>query len=358
MDAASWALPSNGIAGQIRRGWNPLMRIGRMGVRMAVALGALGVASVAALALPRRGTPRTAAPRSDPPMGAGAADAGRPATGDPSRAAQTRGGAPPAPREGLPLDFLLLVLALSIPFWLLGGGRLPIPVRLPVSALIFVNPVIAASIVTYRRHGPSGLRALFRRAADYRRVRDKRWYLPALLLYPLIMVLSYGVMRLARRPLPEPRIAWQTAPLYLLAFLVAGAAEELGWTGYATDPMQRRWGALRTGVVLGLAWSVFHLVPDIQNRQPVGWIVWQRLNTVAFRILIVWVYNNAGRSVFVATLFHAVNNVSWALFPNAGSHYDPLVTFMVTLPVVGFVVAGWDPETLTRFRLARTRRRR
>jgi len=323
-----------------------------MGAGMVVAL---SVALMAALVLSRRGARRAATtPQPVPSMAASAGDRGHAAADDPSGAARQRGGARLAPPDELPLDYLVFVFVLSIPFWLLGGGRLPIPVRLPVSALTFVNPLIAASIVTYQRHGLSGLRALLWRVADHRRMRDKRWYLPVVLLYPLVMVLSYGAIRLARRPLPEPRIPWPMVPVYLLTFLIAGAAEELGWTGYATDPMQRRWGALKAGLVLGLVWSAFHLVPDVQNRQTAGWILWHRLSTVAFRILIVWVYNNAGRSVLAAIVFHAVNNVSWALFPNAGSYYDPLVTFMVTLPVVGFVVAGWDPETLTRFRLGRS----
>lgn len=47
-----------------------------------------------------------------------------------------------------PLKFFVLVFALSVPFWLLGavtGGQLS--PDLPVSALIFVCPVIAASIL-------------------------------------------------------------------------------------------------------------------------------------------------------------------------------------------------------------------
>jgi len=93
-------------------------------------------------------------------------------------------------------------------------------------------------------------------------------------------------------------------------FLITGIGEELGWMGYAIDPMQNRWGALKASIILGLVWSLFHFIPDLQNRQTADWILWHRLRTVAFRILIVWVYNNTGKSVFSAILFHAVNNLS------------------------------------------------
>ena len=42
------------------------------------------------------------------------------------------------------MDYFLLVFLLSIPFWIVGGEKLPLPMNLPVSALIFINPAIAA----------------------------------------------------------------------------------------------------------------------------------------------------------------------------------------------------------------------
>jgi hypothetical protein len=53
-----------------------------------------------------------------------------------------------------------------------SGGLLPkrLPFDLPVSALIAVNPCIAASILTYRGHGWEGAKALLRRAVEFRRI--------------------------------------------------------------------------------------------------------------------------------------------------------------------------------------------
>jgi len=42
------------------------------------------------------------------------------------------------------------------------------------------------------------------------------------------------------------------------------------------------------------------------------------------RIVIVWLYNNAGKSLFAAILFHALINVIRSLtYPTVGSDYDP-----------------------------------
>jgi len=48
----------------------------------------------------------------------------------------------------------------------------------------------------------------------------------------------------------------------------------------------------------------------------------QCLFTVAPRVLLVWIYNNTGKSVFAETVCHAMSNVRIFL-PNYGSYYDP-----------------------------------
>jgi uncharacterized protein len=254
----------------------------------------------------------------------------------------------------LPLDFFGLVLVLMIPFWLFGGNKLPIPMDLPVSALGFVTPLLVAVILSYRRGGSDGVKTLFRKVWEYPRNKSKVWYLPILLFNPVIMVLSYAVMRLAGLPLPDPQIPWFMTPVFFLLFFMAAIGEELGWMGYAFDPMQDRWGALKASLILGLAWGLFHLIPDIQNGHAANWILWQRLGTVATRVLIVWLYNNTGKSVLAAILFHAMSNVSWVLFPNYGSHYDPFITSMIIFLVAGIVIFAWGPKTLAHYRFARS----
>jgi membrane protease YdiL (CAAX protease family) len=258
-----------------------------------------------------------------------------------------------ASRENLSLDYFGLVLVLTIPFWLFGGAKLPIPVDLPVSALASFNPLIAALILAYRRDGSRGSKALLRKALDYKKIKHKIWYLPILFLNPMIVILSYAVMRLVELPLPNPQIPWLMAPVFFLAFFIAAIGEELGWMGYAFDPMQDRWGALKASLVLGLVWALFHLIPDVQNGRTANWILWYRLGTVATRVLIVWLYNNTGKSVFATILFHAMDNLSWVLFPNYGSHYNPFITSMITFLVTGIALFGWGSKTLARFRLAR-----
>jgi membrane protease YdiL (CAAX protease family) len=157
-------------------------------------------------------------------------------------------------------------------------------------------------------------------------------------------------MRWADMPVPAPDISIPAALALLLAFLVAGLGEELGWSGYAIDPLQERYGALAAAVLLGLNWAAWHIVPLLQAHRAPAWIAWWSLATVGLRIVTVWLYNNTGKSVFAAALFHAMCNVSWQLFPIQGSHYDPRFVGPIVAIAAAIVAFLWGPATLAHCR--------
>ena len=261
--------------------------------------------------------------------------------------------------RGSPLKFFLLVFALAIPFWLIGamaGRGLPLPMNLPLSALQAFCPLVAALILVYREDGLGGAKRLLKRIFDYKKIEPKIWYVPIIFLLPFIYLMSFGVVRLML-PLPdEPQIPYLTIPILLVVFFIAAAGEEAGWMGYAVDPMQDRWSALTTGIILGSVWGILHVVPDLQANHSLAWIVWQHgVYAVALRILIVWLYNNTAKSVFAAILVHDTDNVSWSLFPNYGSHYDPAITGAITAIAAVIVTFMWGSKTLARYRYAGSR---
>ena len=257
-------------------------------------------------------------------------------------------------RRRSPLKFFLLVFALSIPFWLIGAvtGIELLP-GLPVAALMFVCPVTAALILVYRENKTAGLTALLKRSFDYKRIRAKVWYAPILFLMPSVMVLSYGLMRLMGSPLLVPQFPVLVALGMLVAFFIAALGEELGWSGYAIDPMQDRWDALQASILLGLVWAVWHIVPLVQAHRSPAWIAWWSLGTVAARIIMVWLYNNTGKSVFGVALFHAISNVCWQLFPIHGSYFDPRLNGLIMALVAAIVTVVWGHRTLARYSRSR-----
>lgn len=249
--------------------------------------------------------------------------------------------------ERSPLSFVLLVFALSVPLWLLGWKyRMEILPGLPLGAIMVVAPLAAAVILVARRGGRAAVAAHLAKSFDASRIAPKYWYLPILLLQPAVAVASYGSMRALHMPLPPPQLSLTAGVLLFALFFVGALCEESGWSGYLIDPLQERWGALRASLVLGAIWAVWHWLPLLQVGRAWDWIAWWTLGTVAARVLHTWLYNNTGKSVFGAILFHAMTNVSWQLFPNNGSHYDPRIAGCLVAIVAVCVVLRWGPRTL------------
>ena len=260
------------------------------------------------------------------------------------------------PKDEYLFGYFGWVVALSVPFWVAGYviSQLPqIPVKLPVSALMAVLPASVAVAFVYRDAGVNGARTLLARAIDYARVPNPVWIFVAIAFMPGVLAGAYLLMRLTGQPLPEPVIALQMLPPFLVVFFIAGVAEELGWQAYAYDRLERRMPALQAALVLGLVWTGWHIIPYFQTGHDALWVFWHSLVTVLLRIVTVWLYVNAGRSAFVAALFHAMCNVGYFLFPNFGSHYDPGATFAVLFTATVVIVLLWGPSSLRRFRLQR-----
>ena len=249
--------------------------------------------------------------------------------------------------------FFLLVFAFSIPFWLIGGATdLQLMPGLSISALMGFCPMVAALILVYQHDGASGARAMLKRAFDFKRIKSKRWLVPVLLLMPAVSLVVYGLMRLMGMPLPAVQLQLFPALLMFIAFFVGGLGEELGWSGYALDPMQARWGALGASVLLGLVGILWHLTPLLLMGRPPTWIAWWCLYALTFRIFTVWLYNNTGKSVFAAALFHATVNFAYMLFPVYGSHFDIRLAGLAMASAALVVVMVWGLKTLSGYKNA------
>lgn len=244
-----------------------------------------------------------------------------------------------------PWLFFGLTYLLAVPFWLLGAATgLEMLPKLPIAALMAVCPVLAALILAAKE---GRARALLGRALDARRIPNLAWWAAAALLVPAMRVVEFFAMRLAGTPVPAPQID-PVSVVGLAAFFMVGAfAEELGWSGYALEPLQDRWGALRASLVLGAVWAVIHFIPLAQAHRSVAWIAWWTLGTLATRVIMVWLFNGSGGSVFAVSLYHMVQNLTWQLYPVQGSYEDPAASGPI------FAAAALLIVLVTRGRLAR-----
>jgi uncharacterized protein len=251
----------------------------------------------------------------------------------------------PAPHTiGSPWRFFLFVFVLSIPFYVLGatGARLSSLPQLPASALMAFVPMVGASILVFCQRDTSGTVAWYRDLRNLHWHGHAVWYLTAFLIMPAVCIAEFAILRLTGSTVPIPQFAFGDAMFMFAAFFIAAIGEEVGWQGYAYPALRKRMSILVSAIMLGLVWALWHVIPFVQLGRSTDWILWHSLSAVALRIIIVWLFENTGGSMIVAVLFHAMINLSWALFPVAGSFYDPLVTFIILSIASGLIAIRWS----------------
>lgn len=107
-----------------------------------------------------------------------------------------------------PFKFFLLVFILSIPFWILGATTRDLtkilPIKLPISALMTFCHLLATAILVYKERKVEGIKELLKLSFDFKKIKDRKWYVPIFLLMPTIAVLSYWYLKITGALLPEP----------------------------------------------------------------------------------------------------------------------------------------------------------
>lgn len=177
------------------------------------------------------------------------------------------------------------------------------------------------------------------------------WIIPVLLLAPLIDVVTYAALHLAGHG-GEPHASLLALPVLIPIVFMLAIGEEAGWTGYVTDPLQGRFGALVASVIVAIPWWLAHIPSILEIGGSVTDIIWWFPAAIALRILIMWLYNNTGRCLSAVVLFHTLLNVGrWLSYPAVGSHYDPAyqaVGDVVASVLAVAVVVIWGWRTLSR----------
>lgn len=220
--------------------------------------------------------------------------------------------------------------------------------------LVLAGPSLSCILLTALVSGREGFRELFSRLFKWR-VRAC-WYAAALLIGPLVLLAILLALSLySSAYLPGIFSASDKATrlvMGIVAGLVVGFFEELGWTGFATPRLRRRYGVLTTGLIIGVLWGAWHIFLNViwvsdayaGGLSPALFMTARGLGDLigllpAFRILMVWVYDRSG-SLLVAMLMHeGLTASTMILEPPAISGVNLLIYDLVSAIAMWTVVA-------------------
>jgi len=211
---------------------------------------------------------------------------------------------------------------------------------------ILLGPSITSILLTGLASGRKGYRELGSRLFKWR--VSFSWYAVALLTAPLstaavLILLSFFSSEFV------PSIFMSENKISLLimgiiAGLMVGFFEELGWTGFAIPRMRLRYGVLATGLIVGLLWGLWHFLlfwekDSFSGVLPLVLLLARLFSWLpAYRILMIWVYDHT-ESLFVVILMHT-SLVATLMVIDPVLSGGSLVIFILARAAVLWVIAG------------------
>ncbi|ELZ88309.1 CPBP family intramembrane glutamic endopeptidase [Haloferax sulfurifontis] len=128
-------------------------------------------------------------------------------------------------------------------------------------------------------------------------------------------------------------------PAVAFATLIRGGLEEPGWRGLALPVLQRRIGAFRASIVIGVVWALWHvplfLMPG--SSQAGTPFALYAAAVIGISVITTWLYNAAGGRVLVAVVFHTLSNAV-SVTTAGGVIGDEVASQIALLAVVWAVV--------------------
>ncbi len=185
-----------------------------------------------------------------------------------------------------------------------------------VNFLGLFAPLIVALVFIYRSGHVPLRRDFHRRLWDFGLMN---W--PLLLATAIVVpAIAYAAIWLSL-PMGESRDqfkiidgAWKWLPIILLAPTI----EELAWRGYAMDSLRARWGMLRSSLLFGVLWALWHTPLFFMKgtyhydltQQGALYVVNFFVSVVAVAVVASWLYYRHRRFIIAGILFHFLINAS------------------------------------------------
>ncbi|HZG64246.1 MAG TPA: CPBP family intramembrane glutamic endopeptidase [Rubrobacteraceae bacterium] len=186
--------------------------------------------------------------------------------------------------------------------------------RIASSIGVIFGLALPAFLVTAAVSGKAGVRDLLGRCLRWR--VGIHWYLLALLGLLVVTLLGASAFS-SLTPLETLVEKWPLfftmfLPEILIAVLLIQLFEETAWTGFMQDTLQERHGPLLASLMVAPAFALFHLMSNLLEAPQItlAFVLLgvQVILGIFLRVVIMWLYNSAGRSVLIVALFHSAFN--------------------------------------------------
>lgn len=260
--------------------------------------------------------------------------------------------------------FLILTFGLAFLTWgIMAVFQLPgastdpqAPPPSVVHLVLFIlggfSPSIAGILTALLSGGRKALKDLFRRSVRFS--FGLKYYLFIALVPVVIFAFRLGLHALRGGEFLDSALLAQPVSFvgFTIQILFLGPlSEEFGWRGVALDSMLYKLKTVRSSLILGAVWAVWHLplffIPGTaQNKfgNPVAEFVIFAAGVVGMTVVFTWLYIGTNRSLASAVLYHFTYNFAISLLATLmdGGIVDRIVNsgVQVAIALVIIVIGG------------------
>jgi uncharacterized protein len=173
-------------------------------------------------------------------------------------------------------------------------------------------PSLSAAIVVRATQGPEAVAGLFTRLVRFK--LPVRWYLVSLIPLGVVALAVLGYRLSGGAPEGSAPLTFTVWFNLLVINLLSGpTGEEPGWRGFALPRLLERYSPLKTGFVLGLMWSFWHLMLWLFTTGFTGttllvYILEFTVTIMALNLLMVRIYQQVPDSLAPMVVTHFVFN--------------------------------------------------
>ena len=185
----------------------------------------------------------------------------------------------------------------------------PLSLTNPVFLLAVYAPALAALALVFNRTGWPGTLNFLKRLLIWR--AHPGWYVLVLLGVPLVMTgaawLGGGLDNWAFPYVDGEGAVSAVAALGALGTaLVIGPVEELGWRGVMLPLMQTRYTPFRSGLVVGLVWTLWHVPAFLLSGTPQSGFDFLPFvaGTMSVAMIMTVMFNATAGSLLLPVLMH------------------------------------------------------
>lgn len=199
----------------------------------------------------------------------------------------------------------------------------PLSTWLPYGFFITnAGPSLVGLLLTLCLYGLPGIRRLAVQLSPWSAGRG--WPILIVCLFLPLLVAALPILFFSGTTADSSIASWHLDD-YLFVAIVSGGLlgsglfEEIGWRGFALPHLQRRYTALESSAIVGMAWAFWHwpnyfFIPS----EPTPWWRFALLVPVSVAVSVVytWAYNSTGGNLLSAVFLHGATVAVASLVPS------------------------------------------